>query len=85
MSNDARYMSDQILKHLVGGKITQALTTFEDDAEEDHFGDFAGFVVTKTSGRMERKIHVWVQSDPEGNGGGFLALEDPKTEKPIMN
>ena len=81
MSNDARYMSDQILKHLVGGKITQALTTFEDDAEEDYFGDFAGFIVTKG----KRKIHVWVQSDPEGNGGGFLALEDSKTEKPIMN
>ena len=77
MSSDAQYTKDQILKHLVGGKITQCLSTFEDG--ESTYEDFAGLVVTKG----KRKIHVWVQSDPEGNGGGFLALEDPKTEKPI--
>ena len=81
MSSDARFTRDQILKHLVGGKITQAIQTFEDGAPENYFEDFAGFVVKKGN----RSIHVWVQQDAEGNGGGWLALEDPKTQKVIMS
>ena len=81
MSSDARFTRDQIVKHLVGGKITQAIQTFEDGAPENYFEDFAGFVVKKGN----RSIHVWVQQDAEGNGGGWLALEDPKTQKAIMS
>ena len=81
MSSDARFTRDQILKHLVGGKITRAIQTFEDGAPEKHFEDFAGFIVKKGN----RSIHVWVQQDAEGNGGGWLALEDPKTQKAIMS
>ena len=81
MSSDARVTRDQILKHLVGGKITGAIATFEDGAAKNHFEDFAGFVVKKGN----RTINVWVQSDAEGNGGGWLALEDPKTQKAIMS
>ena len=81
MSSDARFTRDQILKHLVGGKIIQVIQTFEDGADEDHFEDFAGFVVAKGN----RSIHVWVQRDAEGNGGGWLALEDPKTQKAIVS
>ena len=81
MSSDARFTRDQILKHLVGGKIIQAIQTFEDGAPEEHFEDFAGFVVKKGN----RTINVWVQSDAEGNGGGWLALEAPKTQKAIMS
>ena len=81
MSSDARFTRDQILKHLVGGKIIQASQTFEDGAANNHFEDFAGFVVKKGN----RTINVWVQSDAEGNGGGWLALEDPKTQKAIMS
>ena len=81
MSSDARFTRDQIVKHLVGGKITQAIQTFEDGAPEKHFEDFAGFIVKKGN----RSIHVWVQQDAEGNGGGWLALEDPKTQKAIMS
>ena len=81
MSSDARFTRDQILKHLAGGKITQAIQTFEDGAPENYFEDFAGFVVKKGN----RTINVWVQSDAEGNGGGWLALEDPKTQKAIMS
>ena len=79
MSSDAQFTADQIIKHLVGGKITGAIATFEDGAAENHFEDFAGFVVKKGN----RTINVWVQRDAEGNGGGWLALEDPKTEEPI--
>ena len=81
MSSDARFTRDQILKHLVGGKIIPAIQTFEDGAPAEHFEDFAGFVVKKGN----RTINVWVQSDAEGNGGGWLALEDPKTQKAIMS
>ena len=81
MSSDARFTRDQILKHLVGGKITRAIQTFEDGAPEKHLEDFAGFIVKKGN----RTINVWVQSDAEGNGGGWLALEDPKTQKAIMS
>ena len=81
MSSDARFTRDQIVEHLVGGKITQAIQTFEDGAPEEHFEDFAGFIVKKGN----RSIHVWVQQDAEGNGGGWLALEDPKTQKAIMS
>ena len=81
MSSDARFTRDQIVKHLVGGKITGAIATFEDGAANNHFEDFAGFVVKKGN----RTINVWVQSDAEGNGGGWLALEDPKTQKAIMS
>ena len=81
MSSDARFTRDQIVKHLVGGKITQAIQTFEDGAPEEHFEDFAGFIVKKGN----RSIHVWVQRDAEGNGGGWLALEDPKTQKAITS
>ena len=81
MSSDARFTRDQILKHLVGGKIIQAIQTFEDGAPEEHFEDFAGFIVKKGN----RTINVWVQRDAEGNGGGWLALEAPKTQKAIMS
>lgn len=81
MSSDAQFTADQIIKHLVGGKITRAIATFEDGAAENHFEDFAGFVVKKGN----RTINVWVQRDAEGNGGGWLALEDPKTQKVIMS
>ena len=81
MSSDAQFTADQIIKHLVGGKIIQAIQTFEDGAPEEHFEDFAGFVVKKGN----RTINVWVQSDAEGNGGGWLALEDPKTQKAIVS
>jgi hypothetical protein len=72
MSSDARYTKDQIVKHLVGGKITQAIQSFEDGAPENYFEDFAGFTVTKG----KRKFHVWVQQDAEGNGAGWLQIED---------
>ena len=81
MSSDARFTRDQILKHLVGGKIIQAIQTFEDGAPEEHFEDFAGFIVKKGN----RTINVWVQRDAEGNGGGWLALEAPKTQKAITS
>ena len=81
MSSDAQFTADQIIKHLVGGKITGAIATFEDGAANNHFEDFAGFVVKKGN----RTINVWVQSDAEGNGGGWLGLEDPKTQKAITS
>ena len=57
MSSDAQFTADQIIKHLVGGKITRAIATFEDGAANNHFEDFAGFVVKKGN----RTINVWVQ------------------------
>tara|TARA_R100000306_G_C4342003_1_gene125709 strand:- start:626 stop:877 length:252 start_codon:yes stop_codon:yes gene_type:complete len=75
MSADARYMKDQIIKHLVNGKIISSLQTWEEGSKEgDPFSEFAGFQV-KVPGRKE-PLNVWVQRDAEGNGGGWLSIEN---------
>lgn len=69
--NDNDYVKLQataIAKQLVGGVITQAIV-----AEDGEFGDANfGFEVQLRDGSV--KV-VWVLSDPEGNGTGFLEIE----------
>jgi len=53
---------------LVGKTVKRVVKTFEDDCVGLDFGD--GLI-------------AWVQSDPEGNGMGFLAIEqEGKTVRP---
>ncbi len=68
MKTNAEWMAEEISKTLVGGRITNALVT-----DEDQYGTaFYGFRVEVNGGAF----NVWVQRDPEGNGEGFLAIEE---------
>lgn len=68
MKTNAEYMAQIVSEKLVGGRITDALVT-----NEDEFGTaFFGFRVEVNGGAL----NVWVQRDPEGNGEGFLAIEE---------
>ena len=61
---NAKYMSDEIARRLVNGKIASALL-------DTINGEF-GFIVRMPDG-TERK--VWVSTDAEGNGPGWLHIE----------
>ena len=52
------------LKQLIGGKITDTVVT---EDEESY-----GFVVEKDGAK---KV-CWVDCDPEGNGPGFVSIEE---------
>jgi len=68
MTSEVPYMSEKVLKHLVGGTITTALTS--------HDGDSFGFMVKKPDGD---RLAVWADMDAEGNGPGWLTIMDAKT------
>lgn len=64
---DHQYAAAQataIYQNLVGGTITQAIVA---DGDEASFG----FLVRTPKGKV---LTVWVLSDPEGNGAGFLEI-----------
>jgi hypothetical protein len=67
-SEDVTYAAEQ-LKQLVGGKITDTVVASD--------GESYGFVV-KTKGGTEKVC--WVDCDPEGNGPGWLQIEEQKNE-----
>jgi len=58
------YMSQEIMKHLVGCTIISALL--------DEKNDYFGFRVEDEHGKA---FSVWVDCDPEGNGCGHLNIE----------
>jgi hypothetical protein len=60
--NDSEYEIEQIEKQLIGGTITAAIVS----------GESFGFEVKTRKGK---KINVWVDCDPEGNGPGHLDIE----------
>lgn len=70
--NENAYVEAQatiIGQQLVGGTITQAVV-----AADGEFGDANfGFEVRLPSGVIRT---VWVLSDPEGNGAGFLEIKE---------
>lgn len=69
MSTDAEYMVDEIVTKLVGFRIVQA-TVSED-------GESFGFVVERDPhGKPIERKTVWVDCDAEGNGPGWLKVED---------
>ena len=71
--NDNAYVQAQamtIAQQLVGGTITQAVVAADGEYGDANFG----FEVRLPSGETNS---VWVLSDPEGNGAGFLEIEMP--------
>lgn len=65
MSSDATYMTRQILEQLVGKTIVCPILDTDDE--------FYGFQVVDTAGNRQ---NVWVSSDAEGNGAGWLSIEE---------
>ena len=63
----AERQADIISQQLVGGCILNAFVSPEAQLGQQHFG-FS--VQTKTG----KTLSVWVLSDPEGNGPGFLDI-----------
>jgi hypothetical protein len=70
MSTDVQYMSKQIIKNLVGWAIVGAAV----DEDGESFGFIIGRRDPKTK-KYERKT-IWVDCDAEGNGPGWLNMED---------
>lgn len=62
------WIMEQIREHIVGGTITEAITNGPDDEHEESFG----FTVLKNG----KRIAVWVMTDAEGNGPGWLSYKD---------
>lgn len=72
MSKDstfAQLMAEGIARQLVGGIIQEAFVTPADEYSDAGFG----LVVKKGKSRSI----VYVYSDPEGNGPGFLDIHTP--------
>ncbi len=70
MTTDTDYQLKEMAV-LVGGKITNPIRSGED--EEDWGGEMFGFLVKCKDGKTR---NVWVQCDAEGNGPGWLAIEE---------
>jgi NADPH-dependent glutamate synthase beta subunit-like oxidoreductase len=69
---DVTYAADQ-LKSLVGYQIVDTVITSD--------GESYGFVVQKDPhGEPVEKKVCWVDCDPEGNGPGWLQIEELKDE-----
>ncbi len=68
-SSNIEYMTKEIADKLVGAKITGAIESPGNDFSEGSFG----FNVTAKGGK---KLQVWVDMDPEGNGPGWLQICD---------
>lgn len=68
-TNYAKLQAALIHQRLVGGVIEQAVVGEGWDGESAF-----GFDVRLPSGKL---ISVWVTSDPEGNGPGFLEIGTP--------
>jgi len=65
---DVKYAADQ-LKALVGWRIVATMVT------ED--GESYGFVVERDPhGKPIERKKCWVDCDPEGNGPGWIQIED---------
>ncbi len=68
---DTRYLARHTLPDLIGQTIVKVLL------HQNSIGDvFAGF-------ETDKGTRVWVQANPEGNPGGFLAVE-PLVETDIQ-
>ncbi len=67
--DDAAYMANQIFTQLKGFTIGSPIVTPDDEEHERMFG----FQVTRGDGMVRQ---VWVLRDPEGNGPGWLDIED---------
>jgi hypothetical protein len=68
MSHDNKYQLEQINRHLVGAKILNSV-----EEEGDEYTACVGFSILTRAGKI---LHVWIQQDAEGNGPGWLAIED---------
>ena len=66
---DVKFAADE-LKKLVGGKITDTVMTKDNENY--------GFVVEAEDGT--KKV-CWVDCDPEGNGPGFISIQEKTDEK----
>ena len=76
MSTNAEFMANEISAKLAGWTIVQATV----DSPDPYAGDQQsfGFVVGRRNPKtklVERKT-VWVDCDAEGNGPGWLNMED---------
>lgn len=72
---DAEYALAEIVKSLIGGTITESISTPDDDEngfEDDEYG--YGFRVKNDN----KTFLCWVDCDPEGNGPGFLNVREEK-------
>lgn len=68
MSTNAKFMADEIYKKLSGGRIANAIRSVAEDGEESF-----GFLVERNG----KTIQVWVDCDAEGNGPGWLQIQEP--------
>lgn len=64
MNDDIEYQLKEINRKLKGGTIISALSTPDSDA----------FGLLVQVGK--KKINVWIDSDAEGNGAGWLSIEE---------
>lgn len=71
-SNTAEWLTQQINEQLVGATIVGAAITPDDDGIDP----VPGLVVRK--GNLQ--FIVWVLSDPEGNGDGFLEIDKSQAQ-----
>ena len=67
---DTRHQARYTIPDLIGQTVVKALL------HQDTLGDvFVGF-------ETDQGTRVWVQADPEGNPGGFLAVEEQVENQP---
>lgn len=71
---DMELVMAEHLAPLVGGRIMGLISTSEEDPSERVYG--LSVVVDHGVGFPTHKYDVWIQADPEGNGPGFLAIEE---------
>ena len=74
MSYDTEYCAKQIMDNLIGAIIICAITSPPGEYDDGFFG----FRVKTKKGKEKA---VWIQSDAEGNGSGWIDIEPWKEQK----
>lgn len=67
---DAKWALEKIVNELVGGTITGVIST--PDTNEFSYG----FIVQHGKGDNKVEKRCWIDCDPEGNGPGFIQIEE---------
>lgn len=64
MNGNTKYLLDELNEKIVGGRITSTIATTDGES----FG-----IRVEVNGK---RFNCWIDCDPEGNGPGFVGIEE---------
>lgn len=81
--SDIEWLVKEKLTPLAGGRIVQIIFNDVDESLPEDFQDWdeAGFIVEMPKSRGGQRYALFLSADPEGNGPGWVDVQELKTEE----